>query len=254
MLFGACAFPEFEFDPIGPSVTSTDTTSSSGGMSGVGGMTTTSTGGGMGGSLPTDCTLFSTGECGPGRKCSIVNPTTGEAGCVDAGDNPPWSRCDQDTDCGENYFCDESFGTCHRICSGQSDCTDPESVCTPSTQDGQTITTLGVCTANCHPAMGGPCDNSEGAVNCIPILVDNVSRLTCTTSDGGMFEDACSSSSECALGLACISIGMGPSQCTPRCAPPDFNENNFCPVGAPNCVPTTANVIHNSVEYGACAN
>lgn len=254
LLFGACAFPEFEFDPLGPgSVSSTDTTSSSGGMSGVGGMTTTSTGGGMGGSLPTDCTLFTTGQCGAGRKCSIVNPTTGEAGCVDAGTHPPWSRCDQDTDCGESYFCNEAFGTCHPICAGPSDCTDPETVCTPATQAGQVISTLGVCTANCHPAMGDPCDTSEGAVNCIPFQMNNVSRLTCTASGGGMFESPCNSSSDCALGLACISIDMGPFECTPRCAPADFTINNLCPVGAPVCEPTSANVVHNGTTYGACA-
>lgn len=254
MLFGACAFPEFEFDPIGPSVTSTDTTSSSGGMSGVGGMTTTSTGGGMGGSLPTDCTLFSTGECGPGRKCSIVNPTTGEAGCIDAGDHPPWSRCSVDTDCGEGYYCPEAEGgedTCHPICNGKADCNDPASECAVATHQGTAIPGFGVCTANCHPTNGAPCNNTRGAVNCVPTSVGNMSGLLdCAASEGKMFDNLCETSRECGLGLVCL---VSTGACTFWCAPPNNSSNGICPVSAEFCVPTNPNVTHETITYGVCA-
>lgn len=253
VLFGACAFPEFEFDRIGPgSVASTETTISSGGMAGMGGMTTTSTGGGMGGSLPTDCTLFTTGQCGPGRKCSIVDPVTGESGCIDAGGHPPWSRCEQDTDCGEGYYCPDGGGTCHLICGQKSDCGDPARDCAVAMHEGSPIPNFGLCTANCHPTTGSPCNNSRGAVNCVPTSVGNTSGLLdCAASDGKTFDQMCDTSRECALGLVCL---VSTNACTFWCAPPDNTVNNICPTGAPSCKPTTPDVTHETITYGVCAN
>jgi len=252
MLHGAC-FPDFEFDSDDPTASSsTDvSTSSAGGMAGVGGMTASSTGG-AGGSLPTDCTLFSIGECGQGRKCSIVDPVTGEAGCVDAGDHPAWSRCDQDTDCGEDYFCPEGGGVCHLVCGTKSDCGDDARECAAALHRGSTIPGFGLCTANCHPTMGIPCNNTRGAVNCVPTTVGNTSGLLdCAPSDGKMFGTTCDTSSECSLGLVCL---VDTSACTPWCAPPDGTLNNICPVGAPFCVPTSPGVTHETITYGVCTN
>lgn len=248
-MVAACAYPDFQFGP-GDATTSTSAATGGGGQAGgtTTTLTTTTAGeGGAGGVLPTDCTLFSTGECGPGRKCSIVDPVTGEAGCVDAGTHPPWSKCDVDTDCGEGFFCPEVWGTCHPICQDSSDCGGMPRQCLPTfTADGP-IPNFGVCTANCHPVTGLPCSSDRGVVNCVP---RNGGLLDCAASGGVMFGQSCETSNDCRLGLVCLD---GTNACTFWCAPPDFTENGICPGDAPYCDPTDPDVTHEGITYGVCA-
>ncbi|MEM6788789.1 MAG: hypothetical protein AAF715_14810 [Myxococcota bacterium] len=258
VVVGACAFPDFQFrsDTSGGGGGGGPITSSilsAGGDGGGAAASSTSTGmGGVGGTpLPTDCTLYSTGECGPGRKCTVIASETGAAGCVDAGDHPPWSRCEVDTQCGEGFYCHDRRHTCHPLCQSAQDCGGLPAQCLPTfTIDGDEIPNLGTCTANCDPQNGTPCSLLRGPVNCVP---DGQANLLCVSSGGGTFGDPCASSLDCNLGHACIDFGGGIGLiCTPRCQDPDFEQDAFCPNGARYCNPSNPTVMYEGVTYGVC--
>jgi hypothetical protein len=207
-------------------------------MTGTGGTTTSAAGGsggsgGNGGAGP--CVLGTEQECMGGSKCSIVDGQTGEAGCIPAGARPAFASCAVDSQCVVGTFC--QGGICRPVCSGSLTCTGFQS-CNASTVPG-----LELCTADCEPMGGLPCNQAHGDTTCIRTN----GGFDCAQSGGGAVGSTCFGDSACGVGLYCSGQGLQ-GGCFRWCSP----IGQGC-VGGDLCVShSTAAVGGDGTEYGAC--
>jgi hypothetical protein len=204
-------------------------------MAGGGGAMTSAAGGsgGMGGAGP--CVLGTAQGCMSGSKCSIVDGQTGEAGCIPAGARPVFASCDVDSQCVAGTFC--QGGICRPVCSGSLSCTGFQS-CIPSNVPG-----LDLCTADCEPMGGLPCNQAHGDTTCI--RTEN--GFDCAQSGGGDVGSTCFGDSACLVGLYCSGQGSQ-GGCFRWCSP----IGQGC-VGGDLCVSHSPPAVGgDGTEYGAC--
>ena len=248
---GACGFPEIDFKEKSSSSKQGPASSSglggsggmpiSGGNGGTGAMPMTNGGGGSGGSPPA-CVLGDPNSCDAGDKCSVVDTNTGRVDCVLAGVNPTWARCNGDSDCMNNEWCDIRTSVCHPICEGSVQCPDQTAPCFPARGPTGEIPGLKICASNCHPETTTPCDDTNGPVTCF--YDANDSYWDCIRTIGMIEGAACGDIDECDDGLVCTGDG---NICELYCEQPGSNSCGF-----DFCVGFTQAVIHDGTEYGVC--
>lgn len=244
--FGACVYPAIEYKEV-QSTTSSD----SGGATGTGGedasTTTSATGSGGAGGGAQACDLYSTGQCGAGKKCTIIDTKTGAVGCAEAGPRPAFAFCEVDVECSEGTWCDERTFTCHTLCQNGNPCA-VGALCVQGyrvdTDDNLVaISDLGLCTAHCDPKTASACNSDfgppNGGVTCINIGVD----FDCVVSNGQNEGQSCTWSNDCSIGLRCSG---DPGVCT-----------SWCKVGmdlcnGAGCCSLDPKVSYNGAEYGVC--
>ncbi len=182
--------------------------------------------GGQGGETPPDCVLGALGDCGPGEKCAVVDPQTGEVACSAAGNGAPWSLCQTDTNCPELTYCDALTRVCKPLCDSADDCAGEGRCVGAVAALGEPIPGLSLCTSGCSPLTGAPCHLGAGDVACVPHNPgDDVTSLDCVASAGGPVDTPCgmqtatSSQSDCAHGLVCVAVG-GDNACKSWCTAP----------------------------------
>jgi hypothetical protein len=261
----ACGYPDFQFG-VGSTTTSVGgSTGGSGGSGGTAGAgkgaggagaqagaagsggsantTTTDFGGGGSGGAGPICELGTSSGCLSTQKCSVVDPATGELGCVTAGSRPDWSKCMQNADCGLAAYCEGFTRVCKPICDGADDCvTHAEAQCVQAQQgSGDPVVGLTVCTAHCNPIQTPPCDGAHGAVTCGYRAA--VGALDCFASGNVGVGDSCTTDADCAPGLACT------GECREWCQPPGWN--NGCGV-IEDCEARNPAVYYEGEQYGVC--
>ncbi len=199
--------------------------------------------GGIGGTAPIECDLGEIGVCGTNMKCGVLDPETGDTGCILAGQRGPFARCDADVDCADGLWCDvERSNVCKPICENADVCPSG-SRCVAATGTTAESVALKVCTANCEPITAAPCDVSTN-VTC----VNGIDGFDCAASAGGGYGLECMTSEDCMAGMLCIFQGMGVSLCQAWCTPTGNNAecmSGFCSALGPPA-------LHDGVEYGGC--
>jgi hypothetical protein len=192
--------------------------------------------------------------CGDGDKCGVVDPATGETACVPAGDHPPWSRCQLDADCVDGSWCDPVMGVCRPYCGPTPACAGGGDCVHPLDAKRDPLPGVELCTANCHPQSGSPCDDAHGITTCIMLGHSLLGKWDCVASAGTAEGMPCASSVECARGLGCFTdLGVGKS-CASWCTPvsPDPFEPFSCKQGKGLCSATSPKAVHDGKEYGGC--
>jgi hypothetical protein len=243
-LFGACAFPNIEFNPESDDGSTGPGTGGVGGTALGGGPTAV---GGAGGTGPI-CIIGMPGQCDAGQKCSI-DPNTGQAGCVTAGDRPEWTRCFTDGDCMDGLWCDGLTGVCHPTCDNSAQCAGANAQCISGTNDmGQTVG-LRICTADCHPVTAAPCSNAHGKTTCYYNV--GGSYWDCVQTAGLLHNTSCDSVADCDRGLVCAG---DPGVCREWCAPTDTTcDAPGCSILNPClCSGTNPAVQWSTTEFGIC--
>lgn len=248
VLLSACGFPEFQFDGEGAGGSTSSSTGIGGGTGGTttGGAGGTSTGqAGSGGSSA--CSLYLPGGCEPGRKCTVLDPATGEVGCGFAGLKTIWERCNTDSDCVEGTWCDLVRHTCKPWCQSMTACSfdggNFEGECVIARQTAQQDIPGGHthCTSNCEPITAAPCATAD-SVTCLFV---GGGAFDCAASDNHTVGTPCTTSQACAAGLVCV--GETNSKCGTWCSPPALFG-----CGVFDCVPLNPTIHYKGVEYGVC--
>jgi hypothetical protein len=167
---------------------------------------------------------------------------------VTAGDHPAFTRCASDGECVDGTFCDPPSQVCLPICSHDPVCASG-GVCVEAATDqsGTTfVTGMKVCTANCNPETGSPCDPIFGTMACIPFYVENgTSHFHCWQGGHLPLGSPCSDITECAPGGVCHDAGSGAS-CSAWCTPPGSTcAGGRCGIFAPPHQ-------YDGNEYGIC--
>jgi hypothetical protein len=267
LLIAACGYPDFGFTPIGSGSSTGDggkaststssvssTASSSTATTATAATATSSTG--MGGACPTTgdstCVFLPDQHCGCGetQKCAVTNDGSGQATCIQAGTLHAWNKCNSNSDCDADTFCDEAKHVCRTVCVSASQCP-TNAQCAPATKDGVTpIKGLSLCTAHCDPSIGGPCGPGTTCVYDSG-LVD----FDCAVTKNLDVDTGCNDSAECAKGLVCAPY-MGnaafPKTCKRWCSPPDNSVNGACPGQDPYCDSIGVQISFEGTPYGAC--
>lgn len=261
---------EYTHAGAGGEGTSTSSGSVDGGGQGGGttsGTTTSGTtgaggGGGQGGGAPCivahlgggTCEYLPGLECGcaAGERCTVVNETLGESGCVsvEAGAAPAWSACASDAACGAGTFCDHETGACKPVCSSSNECPQGAVCHAARGADGNKIPGLALCTAHCDPASGAPC----GAGLACDFTDDfGSAELDCYASGGLGPTAACQGPHDCANGLVCVDDGTSKT-CKRWCHPVDESAPNLdCfSIGSFICSGLSQTVIQDGETYGVC--
>ena len=198
-----------------------------------------------------DCEYAPGKECGcpATQKCTIDDLKTGHTTCIGHADTMPWTKCNDDGDCGKGAWCDIwTFKVCRPICSNVSQCP-KDAQCIPTSSDpGQfvPIPALKVCTAHCDPETTNPC---SFGVTCV---YDNHDKdLQCVKSNNAALGAICTALPDCAKGLVCVA-GFPPT-CEQWCHPADGLSNAACPAGKKNCDGVAVSVNYNNAVYGICS-
>jgi hypothetical protein len=196
--------------------------------------------GGSGGQGP--CTPGDVGACGAGMKCSVLNVSTGEVGCVAAGPRSAFARCDADTNCVDGTWCDIPGKVCLPICQALSDCANGGQCIGPADANMMPVMGVKVCLANCNLISGAPCDQSFGPVTCLPPQPGSAS--SCWQSNGVAVGQSCTDPADCEVGAICA--GTPPScllWCTPLGQAPQCSAAQQC---------ADVGVTANGMDYGVC--
>lgn len=142
-----------------------------GGTGGTGGTTGTAGMGGSGGTVGPGCDPYAFGLCGPNRKCSVVNFSTGDTDCIATSSRPVWSRCDGDDECVEGTFCSPLYGTCKPLCKNDNECPAGENSETPICNvawleiGGAEIPGIELCVSHCNAVTSAPCATPGATCN-----------------------------------------------------------------------------------------
>ena len=235
-----CTFPEFDFDPIpeDDDQTGSTTTAGSGGTGAADATVSSSVSSSGGGGSPAQpCVLTSVGTCGIDMKCSIVNASTGETGCVDAGARPAFAVCLEDSECEEGTFCDGFTSVCKPFCTSATTC--GLGLCIDATSEAGPIPGASVCTANCDPQTVEPC--ALGGVTCY--YDGPIHQFDCIASVGKSEGEACEFINDCDGGLLCFK-----NVCDPWCAP--INES--CGPGLFGGFCYSVAISYETTQLGVC--
>ncbi|MBW2523757.1 MAG: hypothetical protein JRI23_06260 [Deltaproteobacteria bacterium] len=208
------------------------------GAGGTGG----SSAGGSAGSLPSPCEMWGSAACGLGEKCTVVNPSTGDAGCVAAGPRPAWSYCEADTQCQDRTWCDHETSVCKPVCQNSDECPTDAHCQTAGDGLGGTVFGLMICTSHCDPLDATSCNQSFGPTNCVHT---GEGAFDCAaTGDTPAFEP-CLDATDCAPGLGCH--GINTVWCRPWCDRAD----DQCP-WPKACLNLAPAIYYDGAEYGMC--
>lgn len=180
------------------------------------------------------------GDCRGDEKCSVLDTSTGERGCVNAGSHPAWTACTSDSDCVAGTWCDGLTSVCHPVCSSSAEC--GGGVCYEASEAGAVIPDLKLCTSHCVATDASPCDSSLGDVTCHFDLASE--DWDCTRSGGATQGEPCTVASDCAAGRLCLAPE---NLCVAWCAPVGDNCDTFF-----MCDPLTPALFRDDVQYGAC--
>jgi hypothetical protein len=219
-----------------------------------------------------ECALEFSNSCGKGKKCALVEASTGKVACVAPGVRAAWEGCDDDTDCVAGTLCDPRYRVCKPLCSTDADCvhdvTVPEGSgsvtfqvkgeCIEPELPNGTRAPLAVkhCTASCEPLSSAPCARSTSA----KCFERSKGAFDCGTSGLKLHKDECKSPLDCAAGLLCVAskktdangnTTTGPALCRYWCD----NEGKPCRTNdAEICTSLGIFYEKNGVEleYGAC--
>jgi hypothetical protein len=191
--------------------------------------------------------------CAASERCTVVNETLGESGCVsvEAGAAPAWSACASDAACGIGTFCDHETGACKPMCSSSVECPQGAACVAAKSADGHMIPGLALCTAHCNPETGAPC----GAGLACDFSDDfGSAELDCHASGGLGPTAACQGPHDCANGLVCVDDGTKKT-CLGWCHPVDESAPNFdcfSKSGGIICTGLSQTVLQDGTTYGVC--
>jgi hypothetical protein len=208
--------------------------------------------GGGGGAGP--CALGTYGSCGAGKKCTVVDTSTGATGCITAGPHQAWSLCAADSECEELTYCEKISHVCKPLCVDAASCLG-DGVCLPAKITySDFVTGLSVCSSDCDPLSAVPCDDSYGPSTCQIVNIPSGIGFDCIASTDGPVGTACTPedlddyTTECADGLACIGSGQD-LHCLAWCTP--IGAQAQCSSGV-MCTALGMEVLHQGVSYGYC--
>jgi hypothetical protein len=197
----------------------------------------------------TDCDPLTASSCPSGEKCfpignaAELKPKTGFSDCIGAGAAAIGDTCASSLDCAAGLSCIDL--SCEPLCrlGTASDCPS-DSICRSLvagfTVDGDE---WGSCTKVCDPrAPAAVCGAGAGCF----VYSDNSSAFTdCVKTGKGKAQSACSTSLDCAPGLACNGQGFCGGFCR-------IGQAADCALGT--CTSYTDHPMIGSTEYGLCQN
>jgi hypothetical protein len=192
------------------------------------------------------CSPLQAGVCGASKKCSVIDTTTGATGCVEAGPRPAWASCLGDANCVEGTYCSGDW-VCEPVCATGDTCPNGGWCVAALDANWAVIPGLNVCTANCQPITGAPCDQSYGSVTCGLWGADQP-EFTCYAAGGYGEGTPCDGNQiNCGSGLQCP--GDAPFVCRRWCTP--IGQQSNCPLNQ-LCSPLSNHPTEDGVEYGLC--
>ncbi len=194
-------------------------------------------------------------QCGCPETQACTIDTTNERACVEAGSATAGQPCNASTLCEPGTMCvgyQTGLLSCAPFCATDADCTAPGGLCTINLSDGNggDVPNVTLCSENCNPVTNTGCQVQ--GTSCQVGLRDMIDPYTlCTPSGAGVQQAACTDSSDCAPGFACLNTAQMTTLCFQWC---DVQAAN-CP-GALVCqaleispgVPLTIG----NTTYGAC--
>jgi hypothetical protein len=173
--------------------------------------------------MATVCDPVKQTGCGAGLKCGLESaPECQTNGTVDTGAVCGAGSSD---DCKAGNICssvNSSVTTCHQFCTGESDCKQPP--VGPAANVGHCIVQLtgtpySFCTVPCDPVNATA--NCAGGLACTIGATMTINEITsCETVGTKTDTQACSSINDCAPGYTCTSINGAAASCRRVCAAP----------------------------------
>ncbi|MBM4359110.1 MAG: hypothetical protein FJ096_13475 [Deltaproteobacteria bacterium] len=218
-----------------------------------------------------ECDLEFANSCGKGKKCALVEPSTGKVACVTPGLRQAWEQCTVDADCVSGTLCDPRYLVCKPLCKTAANCIYDRTVrdgdqafsgqvkgecIAPELPDGtRAPLTVKHCTAACEPISAAPCGLETGAT----CFRRNETQLDCGDTGGKLAGSECKAQIDCAAGLVCVATkttdGMGNEKTNPaRCR--DWCDRAKQDCSNPGEVCQSLKLYYELgtklVEYGAC--
>jgi hypothetical protein len=183
--------------------------------------------------------------CAEGERCTIASMPTTRA-CLPNGDKNVTEGCGE---CVAGSMCmDNGTGApplCHQFCAADAECGGPGALC---------IIDVGgiakVCTHACDPVAKSGCAEPSTKCDLFQETADPQRWYTlCGAAGPGTQGDACTVTTECANGFACVPVNTGMMLQT-LCAEWCNVATPTCPVGT--CEPFSEPVLVGTIEYGVC--
>lgn len=174
--------------------------------------------------------------------------------CWEYGLAVDYEPCDDTDRCASGLTCyrplaGQEQGLCRTACiDGGSDCLGTE-VCMALLENGQALAD-GVCSAECNPEEGAPCEDAVQELLCtleevLDIAGDPVDAAVCVPRLGeAVIGEGCLRSTDCVAGLACA-LGVCEDVCL-------FGEDTTCAVGGTTCQSLNPPFFSGIDEYGVC--
>lgn len=172
--------------------------------------------------------------------------------------------CTMTATCGAGHVC--VGGRCRRYCDDDLDCPGEGGLCTIELVQGNPAMPIpgapATCSTDCVPtqATNPTCpatwachvyldDPTPGTAGDERYLTD----CAAPPASGGGAGATCTTNSNCAAGLDCVTLNPGGTQCRPSCLCPGGNcAAGACPGGTGTCRGFNPAVVIGTVTYGTC--